>query len=506
VTLGGLRAGLAHVLLAAAAAFSAAQAQGRPVVVRDAGPGRAGRIVVQVLAAPHELFGSGVADVALRRDTLYASSVVALAQNVTVAATVRGDVVVIGGDLFLRPGAVVEGRAVAVGGSVYGSTLAVVRGGRESFRDYGFAVSEVRDTLVLRYHPLLSTHGEPLYLPGFHGLGVPSYDRVNGAALPWGPALSLDTGRIEIGPTITYRSHVGAFDPAVSATLGVSRRTTVTAWAGRSTFSNDVWIRPDALNSAGAFVLAADTRNYYRADAARLSVARLWARDGLEVEPFVGALTEFAWSTGPHTTEASTSTPYSVINERDSLGMLRPNPLVRRGRISSAVGGVRLAAESPDVSAGLVATEEVPFRAPDDARFAQTTLDGNVSFDAFLNHRFEFFAHAVITAGDDAPPQRFGYLGGRGTLITLPLLAFGGDELLYVESRYTVPLNRLAIPVVGAPTVAIRYLAGGAGAGWPPPLVQNLGLRLTISAVRVDFAVDPSSRETEFDVSLAFFR
>jgi hypothetical protein len=456
------------------------------------------------LASPHAALVADSAGVALRRDTAYSTTVVVLAPAVTVASRVHGDVIVVGGDLFLHPGAVVDGRAIAIGGAVYNSTLAVVRDGRYSFRDNTFDVVRSGDFIVLDYRALAGTPPESVYLPGVLGFAVPSYDRVNGISLPWGPAFAFDTARIVVEPSITYRSHLGDLDPSVRLGGNLGRRNAVSVAVGRGTFSNDSWIRPDPLNSAAAFLGGVDTRNYYRADRGELRLGRVWEGASFEVEPFVGALTELARSVGP--TPDARRVPYSIFDRRDSLRMLRPNPPVRRGRTSSGIAGARLRWEEGGVAADVTAASELPFDAPGDARFAQTTLDGHVAFPTFLNHRFEFFTHAVVTVGDTAPPQRFAYLGGAGTLLTLDLLDLGGDQLLFTESRYTVPLDRLVIPLVGAPTVTLRHLAGSAGVQRLPGFVHNVGVRLTISALRLDYMVDPETRRSDFDLSLAFFR
>ena len=496
---------LTAVVVFGGAPVAAARGQDRPaVVVRDLGPGRPGRILRAALGTPHAVLVRDSGAVALRRDTLYSTTVVILAPRATVASSVRGDVIVVGGDLFLHPGAVVDGRAIAIGGGVYNSALAVVHGGQLSFRDHTFAAVRTADTVALSYRPIRVLTPGPLYLPGVLGFGLPAYDRVNGVAVPWGPSVSLDTGRVELTPTATYRSHLGHVDPAVSATVGVGRHTTVTGSAGRGTFTNDAWIRSDPQNTVSSFLAANDTRNYYRADRVEARIGRPYELESAEVEPFVGALSEFAWSTGPHGPDART--PYSVADERDSLGMLRPNPEVRRGRISAAVAGFLARWEADDLTANLLVAEELPFQTPDGERFAQTTVDGEIGFDALFDHRFQFFAHAVITAGDSVPPQRFAYLGGNGTLLTRPLLSLGGDQLLFVESRYAIPINRLVIPVLGSPTITLRHLAGGAGRSRLPTLVQNVGLRLTLNLLRADFVIDPETRDTKFVVTFSAFR
>jgi len=496
---------LATALPSLAVPTVAGLAQGSPtVVVRDVGPGRPGRILRAALTTPHTVLVADTGAVALRRDTLYSNTVLVLAPRTTVASNVRGDVVVVGGDLFLHPGAVIEGRAIALGGGVYNSTLALVRGGQYSYRDHTFDLARSGDTIALSYRAIRVRTPETVYLPGVLGFGVPAYDRVNGLALSWGPTFSLDAARLELTPTVTYRSHLGAFDPAARVAAEIGRRTSLTASAGRGTFTNDGWIRSDPLNSVSAFVAGIDTRNYYRADRIEGQVGRLWELESVELEPFAGVLTEFAWSTGPQSPDARTA--YSIVDERDSTGMLRLNPAVVRGRVSSAVAGVRARWEIGDLTANVLVSEEVPFQAPSDLRFAQTTIDGELAFDALFGHQFQFFTHAVLTAGDSAPPQRFAYLGGNGTLLTLPLLSLGGDQLLYVESRYAIPLNGIVIPLLGAPTIMLRHLAGSAGQSRLPTFVQNVGVRLTISVLRLDFVIDPETRDTDLALSLSLFR
>jgi hypothetical protein len=480
-------------------------AQAEPWVhVREIGPGRSGRIVRAALAGPHAAIVADSGAVALRRDTAYATTVVVLAPRATIASRVHGDVIVVGGDLFLHPGAVIDGRAVAIGGGVYNSTLAVVRGGLSSYRDNTFDVARAGDTLLLDYRALGATREEIVYLPGVVGFNLPSYDRVNGLSLPWGPAVAIDSRRIIVEPSVTYRSHLGAFDPAVTVGGALGRQLTATLYAGRGTFTNDAWIRPDWLNSAGVALAGIDTRNYYRADRAELRIGRRWESDVVEIEPFAGALTEFARSVGPRTLDASA--PYSFTQRRDSLGMLRPNPAIRRGRISSALAGVRGRWEEGGVAGTFLLATEAPFETPGGERFVQTTIDGDVAFPAFRNHRFELFAHAVLTAGDTAPPQRFAYLGGNATLLTRELLSLGGDQLLFTDARYAVPLDRLLVPYLGVPTVTLRHLAGSAGPARLPAFVQNVGLRFEISVLRLDYLVDPSTRESNVNVSLALFR
>ncbi|HEY5417476.1 MAG TPA: hypothetical protein VIK41_21725, partial [Gemmatimonadaceae bacterium] len=71
-------------------------------------------------AGPHDLI---VADSSRRltfpRGTTLPRTTIIVGGNASVAAAVRGDFIVVGGDLFLQPGAAVQGKAIAIGGGVY---------------------------------------------------------------------------------------------------------------------------------------------------------------------------------------------------------------------------------------------------------------------------------------------------------------------------------------------------------------------------------------------------
>jgi hypothetical protein len=139
-------------------------------------------------------------------------------------------------------------------------------------------------------------------------------------------------------------------------------------------------------------------------------------------------------------------------------------------------------------------------------RVDQTTLDASIDFPTFGAQRFRLTTHVLHTFGDSAPPQRWSYLGGSGTIITLPLLSLGGDELLYVESNYAIPINQLDLPVLGAPSITVRHMIGSAGVRKLPQLQQNLGLRLSLSFLRFDAVVDPARREWDFGFGLTMAR
>jgi hypothetical protein len=499
------RAAAAAVLVLASASAGTLRAQepveGVSVTVVDVGPGFAGRLLRAALLGRPFVVAPGVGRVDLARGRAYEGTLVVLGRDASVASRVRGDVIVVGGDLFVRPGAAIDGRAVAIGGTAARSELAVVRDGYLSFRDETFDVDTITSGYGLRYRPLRRP-SEPFALPGLYGLRIPSYDRVNGLSVPVAPAFALDSGRFEIEPGVTYRSHLGAVDPSLSARAELGRRTRAELWAGRATLTNDAWIYSDIVNSSVALVTGRDQRNYFRADRGEVRGFRRFEGTTWEHEPFLGARLERAWSVGPDS--LTDRSPWSLSGRTSLERMRRFNPPVDDGHIASALVGLRSRWEPADLRARLSVEAEVGFGAPGDREFTQITVDGKVGFPAFRNHHYQLEAHAVVTPGETAPRQRWAYVGGPGTLRTLDLLEQGGDMLVFVEQGYAVPLKRPRLPLVGPPTLTLRHVLGAAGVGGLPALEQELGLRLGIGFFRADFVANVRTGRSEGNFGFAF--
>jgi hypothetical protein len=473
------------------------------VVVRDAGPGAPGRLLRGALSSPHVVVPPGRDTLELRRDSTVGRTLIVLGRHATVAGTVNGDVLVVAGDLVLHPGARIDGRAVAIGGGVYNSTLAVVSGGRTAFRDETFDITPVDGGYALDYRALVARTDRRFSLPFLFGLRFPTYDRVNGVTLPYGPLVSLDTGDIEIEPTVTYRTHLGNIDPGLRVSAQRGRRNRFDSFAGRGTFSNERWIHGDLINSLNALFIGQDTRNYYRADRVAATGHRLFESMNGQLEPYIGGRWERSWSTGSPTVPASI--PWSLFGRRDTTKMSRPNPPVTGGRITSLLAGARADWQLAGVAAN--ATLDVEGGAsPGARRFVQGTLEGRVRFPTFGTQTFQVETHLVLTAGDETPTQRYAYLGGSGTISTLELLEQGGDQLLFVDSRYNIPLARPRLPLLGGPVITLRHVLGSAGVGSLPDLEQNIALRLTFAFIRVEVVVDPARDEVKTGIALAFSR
>jgi hypothetical protein len=469
------------------------------VYVRLAGPGEPGEVLSTALERPyvivHERWNTR-----LFRDSVYDRTVVVLGSDASVASTVHGDLIVVGGDIYLRPGARIDGRAIAYGGGVYDSEQAVVQGGRFSYWDTHYDITRTDSAVVLDYRPpSLLEPTQFASLPLFYGLRIPNYTRVDGVSLPWGPRFMLVWGHgssLQVDPTVTYRSDIGAFDPALTAAATFYPGWSARLSAGRGTLTNDDWIESDLVNSIKVLVNGRDYRNYWRADRFEGRLARTFTGDEGQLTLWGGARTERDWS-------ITAGGPWSLRARRVGDGMIRPNPPIERGRLSSALAGIGGSLSLPELAFAAVVQVERPFDAPGDESFTQATIDAGIRFATFASQSLELHTHAVLTAGDTAPPQRFSYLGGTGTLPTFSVLQFGGEQLLFLESAYNIPVTALQLPILGPPVVSLRHAIGAAGVGKLPKFEQNLIARVALGVVFAQYAIDPATRDDAFSVGLS---
>jgi hypothetical protein len=472
------------------------------VVVADIGPGASGRILEDALRMPHRLIEPDTAWFQLRRSESVRSNLIVLGRTAAISGKVDGDVVVVGGDLHVRPGAEISGQAVAIGGGVYPSSLSFIGQGSQSFRDNTFDIQQTPDGYRLTYSSLREDYSHPLFLPYLYGLRVPSYDRVNGLSLPFGPTLTFAGGRGEVNALVTYRSDLGKFDPRIAGELELTRRMRVALNVERGTFSNDAWIWQDYVNSLSAIALGKDTRNYYRADRGEVRLHRIWELTRTQLVPFLGFRGERVWPVGP--TFGENRGPWSVVGRTDSLGMFRPNPQVPRSDLLSALGGTTLEWESEGVK--VRGRTEVEQSVESLLNFTQATSDLTVGFLTFGEQEYQLDVHWVTTFGDTPPAQRFVYFGGPGTMPFLDLLEQGGDELLLVDQRYSIPLNNVRFGILGVPTLQFRHRLGGAGLGKLPTLEQMIGAGVSLTVIRGEVQLDPSTRKVRFSAGFTFSR
>jgi hypothetical protein len=308
-----------------------------------------------------------------------------------------------------------------------------------------------------------------------------------------------------VEPLATYRSQIGAIDPSLRIDLKTGRRFAVHAFAGREARSNDTWITGDISNSVNSLFSGRDTRNWYRADRIQIMATRLVDRPAVTSIYRLGGQVEKASSARPDSFPGGG--PWSFTGKTSREGMWRTNPQIPGGKINSVLAGANYAWTATDIKSKLDVGVEVPVSTPNRTHFVQITIDGELRFPTFGLQSYRFDAHAILTRGDTADAQRFGYLGGSGTLSTIePLLSIGGDELLFLESRYIIPIQRVSLPFLGSPTVTLRHILGAADIQRMPALTQIVGFRVAIAVVRGEILMDPASRKTEVHFGLSLVR
>ncbi|MFI5228043.1 MAG: hypothetical protein ACHQWU_03170 [Gemmatimonadales bacterium] len=475
-----------------------ARAQTPRILLRDTGPGDGGDILRAVLAQPYHLVPPAGTPYVVPRDSAVRGPLVVLGRDAVIDGTVDGDIVVVAGDLYTHPGGRVTGGAVTFGGGIYESALATIAGTRTAFRDFTYDIEPIDGGFALSYRSVVVRSRSAFEWAGPLGFVMPSYDRTDGLTLPIAADFPSSRSGIDFEPGVAYRTELGAFDPSATATLRVGQQSIVELSAQHATFTNDSWIRPDLVNSAATLVLGDDMRNYFRATRVEGTASRRWDIGSRSLEPFVGVRWERASSVRPDS--AALGGPWSVSGRDSRDDMLRPNPRIDDGDISSLLAGAALTWKSGPVSTESRLDVEVGRGArmlsgpSSGATFAQTTLDARFTLDAFRGQRLRMIAHGVLTTAGQTPRQRWSYLGGPGSLATLDPLSLGGDELVYVDGEYDIPLGRVSLPLVGSPVVTLRDAIGGAGVRALPALDQALGVRISLSYLYVEALVDPAAR------------
>lgn len=485
---------------------SAVPARAQEVVVQRAGPARAAAVLSRVLAQPHVLIEPDTAPADLAAGQSYPQGVVVLGRDVLVNGTVHGGVATIGGDIYLHPGARIEGRAVAIGGAVYPSSLATVSDSMLSYRDFSYDIERTARGYTLAYESRRVEH-HGIALPSWLGFSAPSYDRTDGLSIPIGLDLGAITGRIDVEPSLIYRSELGRLDPQITVSDNLDDRTALAVSAGRATLTNDAWIRSDLANSLETLLLGEDARNYFRGNFAEARVTRTWTNRYGTVAPYLGLHAERDASVRP--APFATGGPWSLLGKSDSDRILRPNPQVPAGDVKSVLGGAAFDWFASDITTHLVANEEVGEYTPraaltgPSATIAQTTVDATVSFPTFGAQSLRIHGHGVLTTGDPTPLERFAYVGGAGSISTIDMLSLGGDEMLFFDSRYAIPLSRIMLPFVGAPTLILRHVIGSAGVRQLPSFEQAIGLRGAARGLYGEIMVDPTSHHVHMGVGIS---
>ena len=335
---------------------------------------------------------------------------------------------------------------------------------------------------------------------------LPTYNRVNGVSLPVAPSILIgDNARFEVNPAIIYRSNLGKFDPSLAVTGQITADSSLgfMVSGARGTFSNDRWMRSDLVNSLVSFGLGHDSRNYFRGDRAEARVTSALKLPLDVATVFVGVRTERDWSTGWQV--GPRRGPYSVFGRSDTTnGMLRANPAIDAGHITSAIAGAHGEYTGLLGAVTLDALVEAAGKSPLGGNFRQVTLNEGLSLPTIADQHIEIGGHLVTTSSSTrAPRQRFAYVGGSGSLATVDLLALGGDHLYFLDALYVIPIAAIDLPLVGSPYIAPHFATGAASVGGFGRPVQNIGGRIGVSVFTIDYLVNPRTHQHDFGAGIS---
>lgn len=434
------------------------------------------------------------------RDTLIAEgdsvpgTILVVEATLTLEGAVAGDLFGVDANVFIRPQARVHGDVVNIAGGLYPSGLA---------RIDGEVVDEPNAPYTVVHEPggairIEGTVERPTFqLDGLAGFQAPTYDRVDALSLDWGGELILPAlGRTEprLDGWIGYASGRGALNGGLA--LVAQRGRTRFAFGGEErTWTNEEWIRGDLRNSLSFLVKGKDYRNYWEAERAYAEVAREFGRNGLGLAASLRAQIEDGQSLGA-------GDPWTLFGDEPRL-----NPPIQDGRIASLILGLtgewigRNAAGEADLD--LEFAEEV---LGGDFSFARYRIHGEWAMDALADHllRIEAYFQGPFPGTESLPLQRWTFVGGSGTLNTFDVAEFRGDRVVFVESKYIIPLpERLSFRLLGPPELELIHAIGMA---WTDDverdLEQNIGVRLVFFAPYIRIMTNPAKPFDDIDLDV----
>ena len=427
--------------------------------------------------------------------------------EVKLEGNVDGSVAVLGGDFWIRPGGRVGGAVAVLDGGVYPSGLAILE--RDSiFRQDPTTRVAIATVPATDGTYTASVTVTPTARPAFFAPAVgpfPTYDRVNGLTLS--ASANIHPTRRRGGPRLnvwgSYRfeqeNHLGG---GVRADLPLGRENIhLTAELSRATRTNDAWIYGDIANSLHALVLGNDYRDYWDADVLRVMVERPVGKPLIAGESWLGPRFGVQAS---RDRRLEPQNPWALLGD----GLDRPNMEPLEGTIVSAVAGAEYHWRGISSTFDGQVNLEHALEGAGDVGFTQALVEGTYWAMALRTHTMRVYFRGMMPLGGGAPPQRFGILGGSGTLPTEEIAAFRGDHLAVVESSYLIPYPRVVLPYIGSPSLEIGHAVGAAWVGdASPDWVQNAGVGIVFPFVYARVLVNPADFEPNlsFGISLPQF-
>jgi len=423
-------------------------------------------------------------DTVLKASDLVDSDLLVLEADVRIEGVVSGDIAVVGGDLFLRPGAHVGGQVLVLGGGFYSSQRAEVTG-LITYRPND--MYEVRPgDAEIRIHPI-GEIPETLTLHGLSGISFPSYQRVDAWTLglgatvrhiawDWQPSLE---GRVRL------KTDGGRFEGTIRQTWYPSGDIRFGVEGERVTRTNEGWVRGDIANTLSFLFAGDDFRNYYEADRVAFFLR------GTETARWSPIL-ELEWEKA----SSLSASDQFVLFAGDEA---EPNPEIDAGEAWTLKIGTAIRRRTASTALQAAATVEVAdSTVAGDFTYVIGEVQGSWEGPGFAGHGVEASLFVKGDLSGTAPRQRWTAVGGRATLPTIPVLSELGSRLVFGQVTYLIPLESFRVGMLGAPRVFFRIATG---AGWnddaEPVFETNL-----ISGVRLSFfelAVAVDASESDLD-------
>lgn len=414
--------------------------------------------------------------------------------EVRLEGQVAGDVAVVNGELFLRPGARIGGTVAVIGGELYPSRLAAIgpvsrvdpRARVTTERQAGSEAGVVAYVLTVEPPPAPSR----FVLPGRFGLAVPTYDRVDGLRVVAGAQYRF-VGDTLTGPAAdvfaSYASARGRFGGGAQVAFPLDSTTRIAVRLERATFTNERWIRGDLFNSALALVLGLDERNYYESD-------RVTGRMTRTFNPEVQAGLRFAPSAfllASRDRSLPAGDPWSLTGD----GLSRVNPDVDDGVLVSAGAGTLIRFHGRFATFEGESAVEQGIPGIGDHTFTHGLAAGLFRTPVLWGHRASVQFRVLQSIAGDVPRQRWSFVGGPGTLPFVGTGELWGDNLRFVQSAYEIPLPWITLRYLGSPYLQVTHTAGVA---WPsgtaePDWEQDLGIGLRFFPGYVSVRFDPAA-------------
>lgn len=437
----------------------------------------------------------------LARDTLISTTdtlrgpILALDNRLIIEGTVIGDLAMIDANVYLRPTARVEGDVTNIGSGLYRAELAVITG---RLTDYPLAPYHVE-----REGENFTVVGDVEFRLIRPNLLLPTATRVDGVMPRLGATLALPpAGRlqVELGVWGGYGLEHGDWKEALQGGAELRLRhgfNHLGVGVEETTATQDGWIRSDIKNTLSFLYQGKDYRNYYEAERQYVMVARELIRGPHAAVLSVRAQREDAES-------MLKKSPW-VLFEPDSF---RTNPAIDDGIISSGILGLRGEWTGVTAVAGYDGNLELGLEdfAGGDFDFVAYTASARWAMLALANHTLELEARFQGPIGTDSlPHQRWGMMGGSGTLYTFSVGQFYGDRLAYLETEYSIPFpRRFRVPYLGIPAFELLHSIGMA---WTHnasrDFEQNVGVRLQFPFVFARLVTNPADTEqTKFSVGV----